>query len=296
MSRLVCALLVTLTLSGCPSELTPPEPDPDPTPAPRACNGDAALCGLPVDEVAFLRTHNSHASEERGYSQLSWNHYNAMPTQLTDGVRAVNMDVYLYEGQMVVCHGYCTLGLQRLDLILAELTDFLAANPDEVVLLSLQNEAPWADTLASLEAAGVGALGYSHTPGAPWPTLEEMLDGGTPLLISAGGTPAGAPDWLHRDGDLSWGDHWGAETPDDLDCEAENAPFDGGLYFFNNVLTAPIASPDLANQVNHDPDLSERLQACGAENGQIPNIISVDFYSLGDTLEAVRRLNLGGIE
>ena len=281
---LLCALLV-----GCPSP-SPDDPPPGEDP-PRACNGLPALCDRPLDEVAFLRTHNSHASEERGYSTLAWNHFEAMPTQLEDGVRAVNMDVYLYEGVMMVCHGFCELGLQRFDLILAELTDFLDDHPNEVVLLSLQNEAPWSETLASLRTAGIGALAWSHTPGDLWVTLGEMLDADRPLLVSAGGGPADAPDWLHRDGDILWGDHWGAETPKDLDCELENPRFDGGLYFFNNVLTAPIASPDLAEQVN--PDLGGRLAGCMAEHGRIPNVVSVDFYSLGDTVSAVRALNEG---
>ena len=275
-------------LCGCPGAPPPPESGP---PALRACNGLPALCERPLNEVAFLRTHNSHASEERGYSMLSWNHYNAMPTQLADGVRAVNMDVYLYEGEMVVCHGYCTLGIQPFDAILAELTSFLDEAPDEVVMLSLQNEAPWPSTLDALESAGLADLGYVHTPGETWPTLAQMLDAGTPLLISAGGIPGDAPDWLHREGDLQWGDHWAAETPEDLDCELENARFDGGLYFYNNVLTAPLASPNLAEQVNTDPDLSDRLAECAAENGQIPNIISVDFYSIGHAIEAVQVLN-----
>jgi len=284
----VCFVALTLLLAGC----VPPDPsEPEPTAAARACNGSAALCDRPLDEIAFLRTHNSHASEERGYSTLSWNHYFAMPTQLADGVRAVNMDVYLQDGAMLVCHGYCSLGSQPLADILAELTEFVASAPDEVVLLSLQNEAPWTDTLAALEAAGIGALGYAHTPGDPWPTLLEMLDAGTPLLISAGGVPSDAPNWLHRDGDLAWGDHWAAETPDDLDCEPENAPFEGGLYLYNNVLTDPIASPNLAEQVNHNPDLLTRLQGCAQENGQLPNIISVDFYSVGDTVAAIAALN-----
>lgn len=289
------ALALALLLGG-PACTPPPVDDDDdstetPTETPRACNGMPELCEQPVDGVTFLRSHNSHASEERGYTQWSWNHFEAMPTQLADGVRAVNMDVYLEEGAMLVCHGYCFLGQQPFAEILLELTDFLDANPDEVVLLSLQNEAPWPDTLASLEAAGIPERAWTHTPGDPWPTLGDLLDDGTPLLVSAGGIPGDAPAWLHRDGDLEWGDHWGAETPADLDCELENPAFDGGLYFYNNVLTAPLADPDLADLVNHEPELGDRLIACGVEHGRLPNIVSTDFYSIGDTVAAVRRVN-----
>ena len=288
----IAALCVVL--SGCVPTVDDDDvsaDDDDVTEGPRACNGMPELCDRPLDEVTFLRSHNSHASGERGYTEWSWNHYDAMPTQLAEGVRAVNMDVYKEDDEMLVCHGYCFLGQQPLAEILAELTGFLDANPDEVVLLSLQNEAPWEDTLASLSAAGIADLAFTHELGGPWPTLATMLDEGTPLLVSAGWVPDDAPSWLMGEGSLTWGDHWGAEVPADLDCEAEIPPFDGGLYFYNNVLTAPLADPDLADQVNHEPDLGDRLLECGAEHGTLPNIVSVDFYSVGDTVDAVRRVN-----
>lgn len=293
----LCVALCGCDPSGVDDDDTPPSDDEDVTSEPtvRACNGLPELCAMPLDGVTFLRSHNSHASSERGYSQFSWNHYEAMPTQLADGVRAVNMDVYLEDGQMIVCHGYCFLGQQPFAEILAELTTFLDANPDEVVMLSLQNEAPWADTLASLEAAGVADRAWTWEPDAPWPTLATMLDAGTPLLVSAGSVPGDAPAWLRGEGSFTWGDHWGAEVPADLDCEAENPAFDGGLYFFNNVLTAPLADPDLADLVNHEPDLGDRMLQCGEENGTLPNIVSVDFYSVGDTVQAVGRMNLARI-
>jgi len=53
----------------------------------------------------------------------------------------------------------------------------------------------------------------------------------------------------------------------------------------------PIASPDLADLVNHNPDLIDRLRGCETEVGHLPNLVSVDFYSIGDTLEAVAMLN-----
>ncbi len=280
-----------IVLSACTPTLDDVADDDLTQELPRACNGMPELCEQPLDGVTFLRSHNSHASEERGYTEWSWNHFEAMPTQLADGVRAVNMDVYKEDEEMLVCHGYCFLGQQPLSEILAELTDFLDANPNEVVLLSLQNEAPWEDTLASLQEAGITQRALSHELGSPWPTLTTMLDEGTPLLVSAGWVPDDAPPWLLGEGSLSWGDHWGAEVPADLDCEAEIPAFDRGLYFYNNVLTAPLADPELADQVNHEPDLGDRMLQCGDENGTLPNIVSVDFYSIGDTAAAVRRVN-----
>ncbi len=293
--RRAAVLALTLTVGACAAPVDDDDSGDDDEitaePLARACNGMPALCAQPLDEVTFLRSHNSHASEERGYAAWSRNHTEAMPTQLADGVRAVNMDVYLEDGAMVVCHGYCFLGQQPFAEILLELTTFLDANPDEVVLLSLQNEAPWPDTIAGLQAAGVPERAWVQDLGGPWPTLSTLLDAGTPLLVSAGSVPSDAPPWLLGEGALLWGDHWAAEVPADLDCELENPAFEGGLYQYNNVLTAPLASPELADLVNHEPDLGDRLLECGAQNGRLPNIVSVDYYSVGDTAAAVRRVN-----
>ena len=107
---------------------------------PMLCNGLEELCDKPLNEVAFLRTHNAHASEERGYTSFSMNHFFAIPTQLDDGVRSLNMDLYDVEGELLFCHGFCELGAQPAEELVTEIEDFLNTNPHEVLLLDLQDE------------------------------------------------------------------------------------------------------------------------------------------------------------
>ena len=57
------------------------------------------------------------------------------------------------------------------------------------------------------------------------------------------------------------------------------------------MLTAPIASPNLADQVNHNPLMLDRLLRCQEELGHIPNRVAVDYDSIGDTLAAIDALN-----
>ena len=63
------------------------------------------------------------------------------------------------------------------------------------------------------------------------------------------------------------------------------------LFIFNHFLTAPTADVTLAEQVNHDPFFIDRAQACSAQMGDLPNFVTVDFYTTGDLFEVVKTLN-----
>ena len=59
----------------------------------------------------------------------------------------------------------------------------------------------------------------------------------------------------------------------------------------NHFLTKPFASPNLADQVNFNPLLEDRVAQCTAEAGQAVDWIAVDFIDRGDVLETVAALN-----
>ena len=61
-----------------------------------------------------------------------------------------------------------------------------------------------------------------------------------------------------------------------------------------HFLTAPLAAPELADQVNHNPFFIERVEECSAARNAIPRIIQVDFYSVGDVFDVVEGLLSGG--
>jgi len=239
------------------------------------CNGALHLCDLAVDEVAFLRTHNSHASEERGYTQLSWNHFEAIPTQLRDGVRALNLDVYEQDGALTLCHGICGLGSQPFDEALSEIEQFLVDHPRQVVLLDFQDETPAGRLEEGLSAHSLSRLRLDQAPGDRWPTLAEMIEDETTLVVLDGHT--------YETG-------WSYWTPEDLDCAPTTDPARNLLYEVTHVLTNPLASPANAEQINHQPVIGDHVQRCLDEVGFI-NLLSVDFYSIGDAVPVVAELN-----
>ena len=76
------------------------------------CNGSAALCARPLDDVTFAVTHNAMASAEEDW----WfpNQTHAVPRQLADGIRGISFDTH-YDGETaMLCHSYCDLGSKPL--------------------------------------------------------------------------------------------------------------------------------------------------------------------------------------
>ena len=238
---------------------------------PTRCNGAIGLCEQPVDEVAFLRSHNSHASEDRGYHLAAMNHYVAIPAQLELGVRSLNIDVYLWQDELTACHGFCELGTQPFDEILNEISTFLDANPDETILIDFQDEAPE----GALDAAfrdHLGARIHDQPVDEPWPTLGELRG----RIIPAG--------------PHVYGTGWQYDAPEDLDCAVQGEAREHGLYEVTHVLTNPIASPDNAEAINHQPVIGDHVGACLDEVGFI-NLLSVDYVTIGDAVEVVEALN-----
>jgi len=254
------------------------------------CNGMPSLCDKRLDEVSFAKTHNSHANLEAGYHILTANQRFSVRRQLGDGVRSLNFDVYLFEGRMITCHTVCQVGQQNLLALLGVVRDFLEANPREVVLLDLQNEAPMARTLEALEASVISEMAHIQPQGEPWPTLAEMIESNKRIVLFAKGTK-GTPEWMHENKDYIFATAWGTARPEQFSCKLVDKKFKYGLFELDHTLSDPISRPDLAELVNHDPYLSERAKQCAEQVGKRPNMIGVDWYSTGDLLTTIERLN-----
>ncbi|MCO4747910.1 MAG: hypothetical protein KC912_24170 [Proteobacteria bacterium] len=255
-------------------------------PMPETCNGWEALCERTLLEVTLPKTHNSHASLERDYQEAAANHVFPIPRQLEDGIRALNVDVYEEDDEMLACHGYCDLGSQPLSEVWDEITDFLDAHPREVIWLNLQDGAPLPSVLAAFEAAGMHERAYVHD--GTWPTLGAMIEADTRLIIAGSGGGDEAP-WYHNVRDLAFATNYGYESVDAMDCELRFAAFDGGLFELVHTFLDPIAWEHLSEEGN--PALEQRAEDCQAELGFRPNLLSVDWHHHGDVVGVAARFN-----
>lgn len=264
---------------------------PDAVDADLGCNGDPALCERRFDELVVPMTHNAMASAEEGF--LGPNQNFGTRQQLSDGIRGFMLDTHADPdtGEAVLCHSVCALGSTPLVDGLRVFTDFFEANPRDVVVFMIQNGIGADETAAAFDEADLTRFAHAQDPDEPWPTLSELLDAGTPLIVfhEGGGTD---PEW-YMDGydGYVWDTPYSAETAEDFSCDVLRGSPDSSLFLVNHFLTAPISMPSLAEQVNYNPLLIDRVRQCQDESGQQVNWISVDFYDIGDVVATARLLN-----
>lgn len=257
------------------------------------CNGHAELCDRPLDEVVFAGTHNSHAASENSFSQFNTNQVHGIPTQLAEGVRLLLLDTYYADDDSIaLCHGPCNLGsIAHLDT-LQTIVDFLVTNPGELIAIIYQDDVEAADLALDYAATGADALTYAHEVGDPWPTLGELVEADTRLLVTAE-QRSPPPAWHHHVWDLAWDTPYGPEDPADMSCELNRGSPDNDLFLLNHWVANPLGlpTPEGAEIVNAYDFLLARAQECEALWGHPTNFIAVDFYDRGDLVAVVETLN-----
>lgn len=255
---------------------------------PRLCNGHAELCDRPLDEVALPAAHNAMSSAEAGFDWPNQDLH--IGHQLEAGVRGMLLDTFAWEDGLWLCHGSCELGATPLRTGLFQLQDFLVQHPHEVVVLVLQDGIGAESTAQAFEEAGLTELAYAY-PGGPWPTLSELIDADTRLLVTTEGTP-GPPDWLLDFWSIGWDTPYDFQDPEDFSCELNRGePGEDRLFLLNHWLTRVVPHPEDADLVNAEAVLLERALACAEEQGHIPNLVALDFATRGDLLAVVDALN-----
>ncbi len=264
-----------------------------PTRAIAKCNGAQALCDRRYDAVSYPTTHNAMSNAEEGWALP--NQSFAVTRQLDDGVRALMLDTWYFEGAPVLCHGGdifpCNVsGMKPLADGLAEIKDFLDRRPSEIVSIIFESYISEADTLAAFTASGL--LDYAHVQSMsdPWPTLRELIAADTRLVVFTDRSSSVLP-WHHYVWDYAWETHYSFENPEDFSCAINRGSMANSLFILNHFLTRFVGAPALAELVNHDPLFIDRAEQCQAESGRLPNFVTVDYYNIGDVFSVVDRLN-----
>jgi hypothetical protein len=265
---------------GCADEALPIPPE---------CNGAIDLCGRRYDQVAYPTTHNAMSSEEYGW--VYPNQLLGIERQLDDGIRGLMLDSHAFEGQTLLCHGTCLLGSLPLVDGLAMIRGFLDHHRGEVVTIIFETYVTAEATAAAFDDSGLARYVHAQAPGAPWPTLRELIDADTRLVVFTDDDGGGAHDWYLDVWAHAWETDYAAESTSDFSCDINRGDAGNPLFIFNHFLTRSFAVPEEAATTNADPFLIDRAMQCQASSGRLPNFVTVDFYSEGDLFEAVDALN-----
>ncbi len=283
-------LLITLVAMGAPACLGGGNGDAPPRNAnPTACNGRADLCDRSFEQMTMVSTHNGMSNAADGWELP--NHNVGIEQQLQDGVRVLGMDIQVHDDVVKLCHTFCQLGERLLLDALLAVKDFLDNNIDEVVVIDFQDDSGDIQALADVFGES-GLLPYIHSQpvGQPFPSLAEMIASGQRLVVF-GTSSQDTPDWYLDYWDFIWVTWYGTSTTAEMTCDLDRGEPDSPLFQLHHTLSDPFPDRQLAVTANSNPFLIERAIDCWAETGKRPNLISVDFYDIGNVFEAVDILN-----
>jgi hypothetical protein len=289
--------------SGAPQPPAPPLLDPM---ADEPCNGTPAYCSRRYDELCFPGSHDSAA-----YGQGLWKHPaqdRTVREQLAASIRVLMLSIHDLDGVATVCRQNCDEGNTPLEVVLRDLALFFADNGRQVVTLLIDSELSGRRLAEEFRAFELDALALTHIADKPWPTLGEMIDDGSRLVVLATTTDDDGPAWLLPRAELVWetGKDWPSLSA--MNCNPELGDASRPLYLVHHYLgeTAEHEAPGAAGaggdgptsaalgprqQANQFTFLTERLQRCQAQHGHPPAFVAVDDTAVGDVVGATQVMN-----
>jgi hypothetical protein len=213
--------------------------------------------------------------------------------QLKDGIRALLLDVTYNDGETAACHGVCSFGRTPHARILGDIRSFLQNHPHDVLTIIYEDEISTADMESDFVDAGLIEYVYAHPAGAPWPTLREMINAGTRLVVTAenGGKDSG---WYRNIWNVAWETPYGFHSASDFKCNLNRGDRNADLFLLNHWVNSSVTdlpSAEKSIAANQIDVLLERATRCRSEGGQVPNFIAVDFYDRGDLFTVVDVMN-----
>ena len=188
------------------------------------------------------------------------------------------------------CHGFCELGAYEVVPALQGIRDWLVVNPDEVLLIVIEDYVTPEEIAKAFEDSGLMEFVYTG-PITPWPTLRSMiLAGGRVLVFTESGKP-GVP-WLHPAFESFQETPYTFHSPEEFSCKPNRGGTSAPLFQVNHwIETTPAPRPSNAAIVNTYDMLLKRARTCEKERGLKPTYIGVDFADIGDIVKATRTLN-----
>jgi hypothetical protein len=189
-------------------------------------------------------------------------------------------------------HGFCEIGATPFVEALEGIKDFLVRNPNEVLIVVIQDEGVTpADVAACFEESGLIDFVYRGAVAPPWPTLGEMVARNERVVVFAENHAEGVP-WYHLTAGVIQETLYGFKTPEAFSNVPNRGGRNGSLLLMNHwIESAPASLPSNAEIVNAYDVLYRRAVACRRERGMVPNLVAVDFYRTGDLFRVVRKLN-----
>ncbi|KZT32318.1 PLC-like phosphodiesterase [Sistotremastrum suecicum HHB10207 ss-3] len=274
------------------------------------CNGRAELCNRSYGNITFVGAHDSYANDDINPAATQ---SISIAKQLELGVRLLQAQSHMFEGQLHFCHTSCLLynGGTVLNYLKTVKT-WLDANPREVLTILFTNPEGvsyinvW---LPIFEQAGIDH--YAYVPPNPqmrksdWPTLEALIDANKRLVTFMDYPNKATPNDTVPFMIFEFPNIW--ETPFDttnakFPCSVDrivngSLSIQDHMYMINHYLDVKIGTiliPDRLSAPKTNSQASILSEAYGClqfSGGTAPNFVLVDWVDKGVPIQTANFLN-----
>ncbi|RGP68104.1 plc-like tim beta alpha-barrel domain-containing [Fusarium longipes] len=267
-----------------------------------ACNGHDELCSRKYSEITFIGAHNSAFVGKKP----SQNQHASVTEQLDLGIRFLQVQTRNKNGNIQLCHSHCWLLNQGpLENYLKDISSWMVKNPDQVVTLLLTNHDALSIEQFDAVFNSTGLKEFAFRPEKKlslneWPTLEELIDNGTRLLVFMDHhTNESKVDYIISEFDYFWETPFGELNPSFPTCKVHR-PENGNptelMGIMNHMLNDDylsiiIPSHGRAKETNSAKSIQSQADLCKSEWGMRPNVVLLDWVDVGDAIAVQLSLN-----
>jgi len=192
--------------------------------------------------------------------------------------------------QLYLCHTLCELGAEPLDRELDLLRGFLERNPDQVVIVIVEDYPPAAAIASAFARASLTSYAATLEQGAPLPTLGELVSSRRRLLVFAE-NHGGTPGWYMSAFSFIEDTPLGAVHPGQLSCKRYRGETSSPLLLVNHWIPPFPPSAALNAQIGRSLFLRGRIEQCLRARDRQGAITAVDFYQRTSAVAVTRQLN-----
>ncbi|WP_394828241.1 RICIN domain-containing protein [Pendulispora albinea] len=242
-----------------------------------------------LDQVTFLTTHNAFANTDEGFWGRFPNQSYGLRSQLDQGIRGLQLDIYPKGGKVLMCHGSCWGNERTFASGLTDVVGFLAATPSAIVTLFLEDYTSVEELGAAVgQVSGLSAVLFRPDQAGVrergWPRVSELVASNRRLLVfSQRGGREGFG--VMHDRDWTVENYWSLGTAgNDMACYSrwdevplsKEEPGFVRLHVMNHYRDIPTEGNAAADNGNKLRDRVQRY--CGPAARRKPNYVAVDFF------------------
>jgi hypothetical protein len=189
-----------------------------------------------------------------------------------------------------LCHTLCELGSTRFTDTLTDMKEFLAREPQNVLVLFLENYVTDEDLAEAFRRTGTAGYAQTLDRGEPLPTLGQMIRSDKRLLVFTENPVEGVP-WMNSGFEWVQDTPLKAERPEDLNCRPSRGNPDSPILMLNHWIDR-FPPPLRGNRrILTRRFLTRQIKRCERERRMPASFVAADYYDQGALIDVARKIN-----